>query len=109
MPNSKWTPEEDRLLISRIEPYDSQQNPNPWRTISEDLPNRTPDSCRERWSSDWDSIAKELSFDPNSRRTTRQVKNYAMNQNRKIQNMFDRLKNQYERTGNKGSLGYILN
>lgn len=44
-PKSKWTPEEDRILLEQIE----KTGPSNWNNIALSLPGRNGKQCRERW------------------------------------------------------------
>lgn len=44
-PKSKWSPEEDRILLAQIE----KNGPSNWNNIALSLPGRNGKQCRERW------------------------------------------------------------
>lgn len=49
-PKAKWSPEEDKLLISAVE----ANGPTKWDQIAKNIEGRTGKQCRERWLANLD-------------------------------------------------------
>ena len=78
--NSKWTPEEDAILIEAVTACESfgravhRVNDSPkfdlagprrcWNTIAQGLPGRTNKSCRKRWIHSLDPTLRKGTFAP---------------------------------------------
>ncbi|CAG8612248.1 2946_t:CDS:2 [Ambispora gerdemannii] len=132
---NNWTCEDDHKLKVLYKLYQGQ--PNLWRIISHWFPKQNSKTCRERWifhtdpainhlpftyderqyilsrvnqpgTTDWVVIADELSS-PQARRTSLQCKNFVNNRQRRIEGEVKRLTDQYKKSGDRMSLGFILN
>jgi len=69
-PKSKWTPEEDALLLRLV----NEKGTDTWGHLAESVPDRTGKQCRERWRSklSYGSVPSEWTADEDRLLTTLQ-------------------------------------